>query len=52
MALVTCPGVVDGGDGEEGGTEVADLGEEAVQMRLVGDGAAEGGGAVVGVGQG
>ena len=50
-------GVVAGGDSEgcdrdEGRAEVADLGEQAVQLGLVAHDAAQGGGAVVLVGEG
>ena len=50
-------GVVVGGrpegcDRDEGGAEVADLGEQAVQLGLVAHDAAKGGGAVVLVGEG
>ena len=39
--------VADGREGDEGGAEVADLGEQAVQLGLVGHGTAKRGGAVV-----
>jgi len=38
---------VDGREGDEGDAEVADLGEQTVQLRLVGHGTAKCGGAVV-----
>ena len=38
---------VDGLDRDQGGAEVAHLGEQAVQLGLVGHGATQGGGAVV-----
>src|SRR5918998_4191673 len=44
--------VVDGLDGDQGGAEVAYLGEQAVQLSLVGHCAAQGGSAVVFADQG
>ena len=38
--------------GQEGGAQVANSGDEAVQLCLVGDRASQDGGAVVGVGEG
>ena len=43
---------VDDRHGDQGDAEVADLGEQPVQLRLVGDGTGEAGGPVVFVGQG
>jgi hypothetical protein len=43
---------IDGLNRDQGGTEVAHLGEQAVQLCLVGHCAAQGGGAVVFAGEG